>query len=200
MQFDRKHPCSFYQYLDGEKCLISTASLCSNLIIKNVARQLVSLCLCDRLCVQAVVAKPRILSSRSHSGTDPRRGLWGQMVPPFQTCDSVCAVVFITPRACARGKAIGLSVVVIVATKIATSEYLGITMVSKCNHVIVSYEKLLSFSLKRLYILYKRYKSCVYFNHAYLCTQLYSYCSLSIRPFSIESTPRNSVQSFKLSL
>ena len=52
----------------------------------------------------------------------------------------VCSFFFITPRACARGKVIGWSVClsVVVATKIARSEYVGITMVSMYDQVIIT--------------------------------------------------------------
>ena len=51
-------------------------------------------------------------------------------------------MVIITPRACARGKAIGLFVVVVVSTKIARSRVLGVYACCKHSQSVDIGEKL----------------------------------------------------------
>ena len=81
---------------------------------------------------------------------------------------SANALWIITPRACARGKVIGLSVVVVVivvvvvGTKIARSRLLGICVYSKHNESVDIGEKLVSIHFELLNVAHKRYKLCIF--------------------------------------
>ena len=68
----------------------------------------------------------------------------------------------ITLHACARGKAIGLSVVIIVSTKIARSRVLGICAYCKHNQSVDIGEKLVYKGFELLKRAYQCYKSCIF--------------------------------------
>ena len=78
------------------------------------------------------------------------------------------AVPVITPCVCARGKVIScVCRLSSVTAKITRFEDSGILVLSKCDHIVRSGEKLSSFSFLTLDTRYEHYKSCEYVGHAY---------------------------------
>ena len=74
---------------------------------------------------------------------------------------------FITPRACTRDKAIGFSVIIVVVvvvvdTKIARFQVLGIYVCCKHNQLVDIGEKLIYIGFKLLKKAYECYKSCIF--------------------------------------
>ena len=75
------------------------------------------------------------------------------------TNDSIPAST-ITPRACTRGKVIGLSVVVVVVNKnIARSQHLGILASAQCDEDLTTGEKVTKFGSKSFDKGHECYKS-----------------------------------------
>ena len=66
----------------------------------------------------------------------------------------------------ARGKIIGL-VVVVISTKIARSQKLGVWQSALCHQIVEIHEKLCSVCFKLLRKAHKHYKSCIFTGHTY---------------------------------
>ena len=108
-----------------------------------------------------------------------------QLITPSQLCLLLAGVFWmckasftnswtrhhiITPHACARGKVIGLVIVVvfvIVHTKIARSRLLGVLASGQYCHDVENGEKVMSFCFKALNKDHEYYKSCFLIGHAY---------------------------------
>ena len=73
---------------------------------------------------------------------------------------SILLSLLITPRACTRGKVIGSVIVVIVSTKIARSQAVGVLVSGHCCQDVINGEKAMSFCFYELDKDHKHYKSC----------------------------------------
>ena len=80
---------------------------------------------------------------------------------------SMIYITLITPRACARSKVIGFVVVVVVSTKIAKSQKIGVWLSALCHQTVENREKLSSVCFKSLRVAHEHYKSCIFTGHAY---------------------------------
>ena len=98
----------------------------------------------------------------------------------------VASLSLITPRACARGKAVGfVCLLSVVVTKIARSPHLGIWATRKYDESVEIGDKLVSLCFELIGKAYECHKYCVFVGHAY---RLQAVCDLLMR-----TSPKNYV-------